>query len=157
PRSSRTRSRIASSSDPKDSICLSVRRISLFFVSVAIALSLVEVGSELDDDVAKRCRDADLDLLVLAGGDLAGRQVLHGARRLPAVAGVADAHPAAGGGGQSGILGLLEQRGAAVLESKVRGGEVDLAAGDAAVGDERRRQEALHVQPGLDLLGRPEL
>ena len=105
-----TRPRSSSSSSPSASIC-SVGQVWSRWVVHRFQFSLGFV--ELKRDVPGGDRDAELDVLVLLVGDLAGADVAHGAGRLAAGAGVADAHPAAELGREAGGLGLLEQRAAA--------------------------------------------
>src|SRR4051794_41494265 len=79
-------------------------------------------SSDLDGEVAEGGGDAELDLLVRRGGDLAGEEVLVGAGALAAGAGVADAHPASVFGAETGGLGLDEQGLAAVCDPRARVG-----------------------------------
>ncbi len=102
--------------------------------------------------VAERDADADLDLFVGSGRDLAAADVAHGARQLAAAAGVADAHAAAGLRREAGRLGLVEQRAAAVGGLDAAAREAQRAGRGVGVvrdGRVRRRDEALDVQPLL--------
>src|SRR4051794_23609765 len=114
-------------------------------------------SSDLDGEVAEGGGDAELDLLVRRGGDLAGEEVLVGAGALAAGAGVADAHPASVFGAETGGLGLDEQGLAAVGDPDAGVGpglgEKDLALAGLADGDEGGRDEALDMQPLLEPVG----
>src|SRR5438552_15544527 len=105
-----TRARMRSSSRPKASSCSGVRLAA----EVDMAGSFSGRGSEVERDVADRYGHADADLLVRGSRDLAGEDVPHVAGGLAAASRVADAHPASVLGVEPGVLGLLEQRQAAV-------------------------------------------
>src|SRR6478736_3571929 len=104
PRSAMIRLRIASSSSPNVSSCSSVR-VVVFMVS----------SSEVDDAVADRGVDTDLDVLVRERGLDTGQHVADGALGLAGRAREADPHPAAELRLQPQRLGLLQQGGAGVL------------------------------------------
>src|SRR5947208_10044126 len=130
---------MASSYWPKASSCSDVRLAA----GVDIAGSLSRSGLEVERDVADRHGHADADLLVPRARDLAGEEVPHGASRLAAAARVADAHAASVLGGEPGVLGLLEQRQAAVGYLALAGGEADEALGALGAEAQRWRRERL--------------
>src|SRR3954454_24015478 len=146
PRSSTTRWRIASSSLPSCSICSSVS--GRVWVLVVIGSSS---WSEVDGDVADRGGDAELDLLVRFGVQVAAADVAGAAGRLELRAAEADAHAAAVLGRQPGRLGLFEQGGARVLDLDVA--EAHAAGGLAVDRGGDRRRELLGVQQVADALG----
>src|SRR4051812_29227445 len=77
PRAATTRARIASSSSPKASSWSRVRvGAEADMVSPVVA---EEGGSDLERDVADRDGHADAHQVVVAGRDLAGQDVAHGA------------------------------------------------------------------------------
>src|SRR4051812_32443687 len=97
-RLARTSRRRASSSRPKASASSGVS-----------CLLVMRVLSEGELEVGARDRDAEANLLIGLAGDGACGQVLDGAALLATPAGVADAHPAAGGGALTRSLELDEQ------------------------------------------------
>src|SRR5881296_3179505 len=92
------------------------------------------IDSEIEGHVRNRHRDAQADVLVGFGGDLAGEQILHGAALLAARAAVADAHAAAAPRPEPGALCLHQQRDAA-LASDVLEGPRETQRDLGAVGD----------------------
>src|SRR3712207_5250095 len=89
------------------------------------------------------------------GGDLAGAQVADGALAQREHAAVADAHAAAAGHEDAGLLGGVEDRGGPVgLDARAEPGEGHRAA---LAGDDDRRPEALGEQPVGDAGGAPVL
>src|SRR5207253_1962250 len=148
PRSATIRARIASSSWPKASSCSSVR----FVVGVGMAGSFRGRGSELERDVAERHGHADADLLVPGARDLAREDVPHRTSRLAATARVADAHAASVLGGEPGVLGLLEQRQAAVGGFASAGGEANATLSAMGVEAQCGRRERLDRGRGQAVL-----
>src|SRR5271163_3903234 len=115
---------MASSSWPKASSCSAVR----LGAEVDMTGSFFEVGgSEVERDIADRHGYADADLFLAGRRGLAGEDVPHAAGRLASAARVADAHTASVLGRKPGVLGLLEQRQAAVGGLASAGGEADEA------------------------------
>src|SRR6266516_718581 len=92
------------------------------------------IESEIEGDIRNRHRDAQADVLVGFGADLAGEQILHGAALLAARAAAADAHAASAPRPEPGALGLHQQRDAA-LATDVREGPRETQGDLAAVGD----------------------
>src|SRR2546427_1860891 len=142
---------MASSSWPKASSCSGVRLAA----GMGIARSLSRSGSKVERDIADRHGHADADLLVTRARDLAAEDVPHGTSRLAAAARVADAHAASVLGGEPGVLGLLEQRQAAVGYLAPAGGEADVALGTLEAEAQRGRRERLDRGLGQAVL-RPE-
>src|SRR3989442_15400402 len=104
---------MASSSSPKDLICSGVSSgIVVVCIAGLLLLSIEACGAlaplEIELDVTDGDTDADLDVLFACARGLATEEVANGARRLAAGAGMADAHPAAELGAESGLLGLLQ-------------------------------------------------
>src|SRR5437016_2530914 len=127
--------RIASSSWPKASSCSGVRLAA----GMGIARSFSRSGSKVKRDIADRHGHADADLLVPGARDLAAEDVPHRSGGLAAAARVADAHAASVLGGEPSVLGLLEQRQAAVGGLASAGGEADEALAAVCVEAPRGR------------------
>src|SRR5262245_10302051 len=104
-----TRSRIASNSRARASICSGESRLRGLSISVLVgAVAVALIGflplSECDLDRALGGVDAGPDHLAGAAVHLAGAQVPDLAAAQLGHAGVADAHPAAEGHGHAGLL-----------------------------------------------------
>src|SRR5438034_13310 len=92
------------------------------------------IESEIEGDIRNRHRDAQADVLVGFGADLAGEQILHGAALLAARAAAADAHAASAPRPEPGALCLHQQRDAA-LATDVREGPRETQGDLGAVSD----------------------
>src|SRR6059036_3382143 len=94
-------------------------------------------GSEFERDVTRRRADAELDGSAGLLDDGAAPEIAHAARHEARIAAVADAHPAAVGRVQAGVLGDPQEIRAAVgAHLDAAPGEPDVPASE--VGRERR-------------------
>src|SRR3954452_367432 len=152
---------MSSSSLPMSSMSSGVRcsiGLSAFFCRTVMRGSSRPVRSVVDVAGAGGGADAGLDEDAVpgdGGGDLAGAQVADGALAQGQHAAVADAHAAAAGHEDAGVLGGVEYGGGPVgLDARAGFGEGDRAA---LAGDDDRGPEALGEEPVDDAGGAPVL